>query len=169
MIHLVIPNTSHKSDYLDCIKKWAEAEKTPISPNNFFYGNSYEEFLEYTEKSRMYPEEGRVPATLFFAYDDDVLVGALDLRHHIDHEFLAEIGGHIGYGVAPKYRRKGYATKILAKGLEEAKKLGLKKVLVSCDDENIGSKKVIEKNGGVFERYTNWNGKKISRYQIDLS
>ena len=61
------------------------------------------------------------------------------------------MGGHIGYAVVPRERRKGYGTEMLRLGLEKAKKLGIKKALVTSDETNIGSKKIIEKNGGVLE------------------
>src|SRR5690606_33152193 len=65
--------------------------------------------------------------------------------------YLHNIGGHIGYGVVPAHRRKGYATEMLRQGLEEAKKRGFRRVLVTCDIDNIGSSRVIEKNGGILE------------------
>ncbi len=154
MIQLVLPDTSHKEDYLACIQEWGKIEKIPIDPDNFFHWDSYEEFLKYTIKSRIHPEKWRVPATLFFVYSDNSkLIWAIDIRHNLDNTFLKEFWWHIWYGVAPKHRRKWYATKMLAKWLEEAKKLWIEKVLVCCYDENIASQKVIEKNGGKFERF----------------
>ncbi len=61
------------------------------------------------------------------------------------------MGGHIGYVVVPEYRRQGYATEILRQSLEMARTLGLKRVLVTADDDNVGSIRTIEKNGGVLE------------------
>jgi predicted acetyltransferase len=73
-------------------------------------------------------------------------------RTHSLNPYLERFGGHIGYVVVPEYRRQGYATEILRQLLQIAcQKLGLKRVLVTCDDDNVGSIKTIEKNGGVFE------------------
>ena len=94
--------------------------------------------------------KGRVPATLYWAVVGDKVVGRLDLRHYLNKR-LAKIGGHIGYSVSPSERGKGYATEMLRLGLKEARKLGIKKALVTCDETNHPSRRVIEKNGGVFK------------------
>ena len=65
------------------------------------------------------------------------------IRHELN-EFLLKIGGHIGYGVVPEKRRKGYATSMLQKSLSYAKNIPLDKVLITCDEDNFGSIKVIE-------------------------
>jgi predicted acetyltransferase len=64
---------------------------------------------------------------------------------------LLDYGGHIGYDIRPSARRRGHATAMLAEALPVAAKLGIDRVLVTCDDDNVGSRKVIEANGGVFE------------------
>ena len=88
-----------------------------------------------------------VPATTFYAFDDSKIVGRLTLRHQLT-EKLMKYGGHIGYGVNPSQRNKGYASQMLKLALHEAAELGLEKVLLTCDHTNIGSIKVIEKNNG---------------------
>ena len=113
-----------------------------------------------------------VTATLFVAMrpSDDRIVGMIDLRHCLN-EFLAEYGGHIGYSVRPDERRKGYAKWMLANVLPEAKNLGLERVLVTCDDDNEGSRRTIEANGGVFERTTYLASEEVTlrRYWIELT
>lgn len=110
-----------------------------------------------------------VTATLFVAVRKTVvrIVGMIDLRHRLN-DFLAEYGGHIGYSVRPDERRKGYAKWMLAHVLPEARKIGLDRVLVTCDDDNEGSRRTIEANGGVFERKTELEGDILRRYWIDL-
>jgi predicted acetyltransferase len=67
-------------------------------------------------------------------------------------DLLLRIGGHIGYVVVPEFRRQGHATAILHLALQFAHdRLGLNQVLLTCDDDNIGSVKTIENNGGVLE------------------
>ncbi len=67
-------------------------------------------------------------------------------------DFLARVGGHIGYVVVPEFRRQGHATEILRQAVHIAhEQLGLVRVLVTCDDDNVGSIRAIEKNGGVLE------------------
>ena len=74
------------------------------------------------------------------------------MRHHINHPILGTWGGHIGYYVRPTERKKGYASEMLRLNLLNAKQLGIDKVLVTCDADNIGSEKTILANGGVFEK-----------------
>ena len=93
---------------------------------------------------------GYVNATNLWLIDKDIYIGKISIRHTLT-EHLLKIGGHIGYIIAPRYRGLGYGTKILELGLQEAAKLGLKKVLVTCNLTNIGSAKIIERNGGVLE------------------
>lgn len=93
-----------------------------------------------------------VEASTYFAISENSeIVGCIELRHSLN-ENLAIIGGHIGYSVCPKERRKGYATKMLKLVLQEARKLGIEKVLLTCDIDNVASRKTILKNGGILEK-----------------
>ena len=94
-----------------------------------------------------------VPSTFLVGVVDGQIVGRVSLRHCLN-DFLARIGGHIGYGVIPRYRRKGYATEMLKQTLPICASRGIAKVLITCDIGNWGSKKVIENCGGVFENLT---------------
>ena len=112
-----------------------------------------------------------VTATLYVAVrkTDFRIVGMTDLRHRLN-DYLAEYGGHIGYSVRPDERRKGYATQMLAFTLLEARKLGINRVLVTCDEDNVASARTILANGGAFERNT-WledDKQTVSRYWIDV-
>ncbi len=112
--------------------------------------------------------EGFVPASTFWLVDDsDQIVAVSHLRHELT-DFLLTFGGHIGFGVRPSARRKGYATKILGQTLLEAKKLAIRKVLVTCDKANTGSVKAITKNGGVLdaEEYMEEHACVVQRYWI---
>lgn len=93
---------------------------------------------------------GHVPATALWIVDDDQVVGALQIRHRLT-PFLLEQGGHIGYSVRPSARRRGHATAALRDALPIARDLGIERVLVTCDEDNAGSRAVIERNGGEYE------------------
>ncbi len=91
-----------------------------------------------------------VPSTFLVAEVDGTLVGRVSIRHELN-DFLAQWGGHVGYGVRPAFRRRGHATEILRQALGVARAAGVERVLVTCDDDNIGSARVIEICGGVLE------------------
>ncbi|MGE6734664.1 GNAT family N-acetyltransferase [Streptomyces sp. NPDC059900] len=92
-----------------------------------------------------------VPVTTLWYADGSHYLGRLAIRHNIATRFLREYGGHIGYDVRPTARRRGHATAMLIDSLPHARALGLASVLVTCDTDNTGSRKVIEGAGGAFE------------------
>ena len=91
-----------------------------------------------------------MPATFLVAEAEGQIVGRVSIRHELN-AYLEAVGGHIGYGVRPGFRRRGYATAIMVQSLAVASSIGLDRVLVTCDDDNVGSAKVIENCGGVLE------------------
>jgi predicted acetyltransferase len=112
-------------------------------------------------------EEGRVHATYWWIVEDDTYLGAISLRHELN-DFLVRAGGHIGYGIRPSARGRGVATWALRSVLAEARALGLRKVLVTCDDSNPASARVIEKAGGVLEDVRDTELGLTRRYWITL-
>jgi predicted acetyltransferase len=111
----------------------------------------YLEVLAEQEQGINLPSPQHVPSTFLFAFVEPRIVGRASIRHRLN-EFLERKGGHIGYVVVPEFRRQGYATAILRLALPLAReKSGTNRLLVTCDDDNIGSIRAIEKNGGVLE------------------
>ncbi|HEU0073018.1 MAG TPA: GNAT family N-acetyltransferase [Dehalococcoidia bacterium] len=113
---------------------------------------------------------GWVAATTFWLLDDhENCVAMSNLRHSLT-PLLLNRGGHIGYYVMPSERRKGYGREVLARTLLEAQKLQLSRVLVSADEDNIASLRIIEANGGVLDdKRTDAEGVNYRRYWIDLA
>ncbi|MGW2233417.1 GNAT family N-acetyltransferase [Streptomyces sp. NPDC001759] len=111
--------------------------------------------------------EGRVHATHWWIVEDDTYLGAIDLRHYLN-DFLLDVGGHIGYSIRPSARRRGLATWALGAVLPEARALGLSRVLVTCDDDNVGSARSIERNGGILEDVRTTDVGIKRRYWINL-
>jgi predicted acetyltransferase len=112
-------------------------------------GMSWSAYLQSLAAHRRGEElpPGFVPGTFLAADVGGALVGRASVRHGLN-EFLAREGGHIGYGVLPEHRRRGYATEILRQSLVIARAEGVERVLVTCDDDNLASIAVIEACGG---------------------
>jgi predicted acetyltransferase len=128
----------------------------------------YLEVLEQRERGVNLPPN-HVPSTFLFAFNGERIVGRVAIRHVLT-DVLQRVGGHIGYVVVPEFRRQGHATAILRLALQFAHdRLALERVLLTCDDDNIGSIKTIENNGGVLEEIVNMPGvnKATRRYWID--
>jgi predicted acetyltransferase len=100
--------------------------------------------------------------------EEQRIVGVVNIRHGLT-EKLMNNGGHIGYGIRPSARQKGYATRLLALSLEKLKELGVHRALVVCDERNIASERTILKNGGVPDvNYVEEDGNVVKRFWIDL-
>ncbi len=132
---------------------------------------------KWIELSSLYKDpdnvpEGLVPATqyIFVREEDNKIVGMLQIRHVLN-GYLEKYGGHIGYSVAPSERRKGYASQMLKTALPACRELGIDKVLITCNDGNVGSRKTILANGGVYESTVYEPDEKVNleKYRIDLS
>jgi predicted acetyltransferase len=106
--------------------------------------------------------QGLVPATFLVADVDGELVGRVSVRHELN-EHLANVGGHIGYGVRPAHRGRGHAGEILRQALTIARAEGVGDVLVTCDEDNVASRTVIERLGGVLEDVRPEEGEPLKR------
>ena len=116
-------------------------------------------------------EEGRVPSTVFFLMNDgNKILGHISIRHNIDNAFLKLYGGHIGYGIRPSERNKGYGTIMLHLALIKCKELGLEDVMITCKDNNVGSYKTIENNYGIQKDliYIKEENSYFRRYWINI-
>jgi len=131
----------------------------------------YLEVLMEQDRGINLPSPQHVPATFLFAFAGSRIVGRASIRHSLN-ESLERVGGHIGYVVVPEFRRRGYATAILHSSLQIAREkcLGARRVLVTCDDDNVGSIRTIEKNGGILENVVSGEDHKAKRrYWIELA
>lgn len=169
-IKLVKLSRAYQKQLDDMMEEWLAVEHN-FSPWAI-RKNDYRDFDYYLENlERKVEQDGRVPDSVFFCLDvdRDIFVGAVNIRHYLN-ESLLFTGGHIGDGIRPSERRKGYATAMIGLALEECKKLGIRRVLMTCDKDNIGSAKSIMNNGGVLENeVVNEEGVLEQRYWISLS
>jgi predicted acetyltransferase len=134
-------------------------------------GEPWEEHVRRHERYRrgVGLPAGYVPATFLVAEVAGELVGRSSIRHELN-DHLRAVGGHIGYGVRPEFRRRGHATEILRQSLEVLRELGVERALVTCDDDNTGSATVIERCGGRLENLVPVaGGAPKRRYWIDLA
>ena len=169
-IKLVRLTPEYRPQLEDMMGEWLSVEQdiTPYSIQK----NDYRDFDNYLKKLDLSQEkDGLVPDSTFFCLDLDrnIFVGAVNIRHYLN-ERLLRLGGHIGDGIRPSERGKGYATAMIRLALEECRKLDIQRVLMCCDKDNIGSAKSIQHNGGVLENeVVDGEGAPVQRYWIDLA
>lgn len=148
-MELVTPSEKYYQSYIDAIEEY---EQNNIDTYDFFDISKYDIFekMEDYRTGRNLPE-GYVKATYFWLVDNDEFIGEISIRHSLT-DSLLRFGGNIGYGIRYSYWNKGIGTIMLSKALVYAKDvLGLNKVLITCNDNNFGSARVIEKNGGILQ------------------
>lgn len=173
-LQLVKPDKSHYRKLIEMLDEWKEdinINHTNSSPNAIFKTDyhDFDNYLQSLEISK--PKDGLVPDSTFFLYDneEDEFIGATNIRHYLN-EYLLKYGGHIGDGIRPSKRNKGYGTLLVYLSLLECKKLRIEKVLMTCDKNNIASQKTIIKNKGILENEViDTNNNVIQRYWIDIS
>jgi predicted acetyltransferase len=172
-LRLSRPDPGLQQSYLDALRELAAEGNSHyldlvLHPEPGFPGVTYtlqtladpETFAEFCAYTTALADvdtprpSGWVDGTYLWMVDGDTVVGRISLRHTLT-PWLLEVGGHIGYAVRPSARRRGYATAALGLMIGVAAGRGIDPVLVTCDDVNVGSRKVIEANGGVLEDVRN--------------
>jgi predicted acetyltransferase len=169
-LELVEPCEELKEAYLEMVKECREAFEYYAYHNRAM--SDYRAFLKEVhawKRGKDLPA-GFVPMTTYWLLrDGGTILGESRLRSRLTPELEVE-GGHIGYMIRPSERRKGYGTQILALVLLAAQRAGHRRVLVTCDTDNTGSARIIEKNGGILNGYSvsPQSGKQVSRYWIEI-
>lgn len=151
----------------------AETELAAEGHTEFFRseGEAWGDYIEreHRESAGVDLPEGRVPASMLFAFEGNELVGRVHIRHRLN-DYLLLRGGHIGYAVRPAFRRRGTATHLLQVGLDHLRGLGVDRALVTCDDDNVASSRTIERCGGLLENTVALSGEPaVRRYWINLA
>jgi len=167
---LVEPAEVYRDSYLEAVREFLAEGHAPVWPmarlETDFAG--FAAFLRrHSHPAHVAPT--RVPESVLWLVEGDVYIGRFSIRHALN-EWLRTVGGHIGYEIRPSQRRRGYGTLGLKLALPHAKAMGLRRVLITCDETNIGSRRIIEANGGRFENAVEQPGDPIKklRYWIDL-
>ena len=159
----------YRAQLIDMMDEWA-ATGEKIIPSAI-RKNDWHDFESYLAGLDTAPKPPLVPDSTFFCLDEErgSFVGAVNIRHYLS-DALLKSGGHIGDGVRPSERRRGVATAMIGLALDECRRLGIDRVLMVCDRDNIGSAKSIINNGGVLENEVEneQDGRIIQRYWIEL-
>lgn len=164
-LFLSIPSKEYQKSFKDYVLSYKKAA------DDFyfnFYKKGLENFNEYLKDLQNYSKgidlpKGEVITSTFWLIDNNEIVGIVRVRHED-----VWTDGNIGYDISPCYRKKGYGTQILKFALVQADKIGIKEAIVTCNTDNMYSKKIIEKNNGklieiIFDEVENEN---LYRYSI---
>lgn len=171
-VRLVKPSADYRRQYVSFYEDWRSSGEDIVpwvverNPADF---GAMIDFLFSQDSEEKVTQANWVPHSTYWLVDErEEIVGAVNIRHRLSPRLLNS-GGHIGYGIRPSERRKGYATALLALALDKTRELGLGKVLVVCDKGNTGSEKTILKNGGRLEsEYAEEDGNVVRRFWIEL-
>jgi len=171
-IKLIKMSEKYREQLVEMISEWKydqQINKTDRSPRVIFVNDpaDFDYYVEHLDRKEEI--DGYSTNSVFFCVDvdRDRLIGAADIRHYLN-DGNNYTGGHIGDGIRPSERGKGFATAMIGLALEECKKLGMNKVLMTCAKHNPASAKTIMNNGGVFESEVLDDGELEQRYWINL-
>ncbi len=152
-LQLIKPSIRYQESYLDFYQEWKETGEPMvpfvISKDPTHFGEMIDE-LEKAESGENIYEGWVRNSTFWLVNPNGKVIGAVNIRHQLTEKLFNE-GGHIGYGIRPTERKKGYAHIMLQLALVEAGKLGIDKALVVCDETNVASERTIILNGGVAD------------------
>ena len=165
MLKLVIPEQKHEMAVVEFRKEFLQAKERVSGGAGLEQAENYQDWLDHN----CLPHYGLVDEAVFLAFDsDENLVGISDIRLGTN-DFIRNFAGQIGYSVRPSQRRKGYASEILRLTLMKAAEYGFSELLITCNNPNIASAKVIEKNGGILESIIPHPGfPDVRRYRISV-
>ncbi|MFW6030430.1 MAG: GNAT family N-acetyltransferase [Halanaerobiales bacterium] len=169
-LYIKRPTLDDEKEFIDMMSDWEQSKERIVPGIIKNYLPDYKAFLGLLDNCHngIGLNKTQVPSTLYiFKEENNKILGAISIRHYLTEE-LKKYGGHIGYGIRPSERNKGYATIMLKLALEKAKELNIGKVMIHCDDDNLASSKIIIKNGGQieFNGYYKKLNRKIRRYSI---
>lgn len=160
------PSLKWETEHTAYMKEWDEERMTPSS-FHLKEDIPYETYLEDLAAKEA-GLDNRVPNTNYFFVDgDERIVGMVNIRHSLN-DYLRQVDGHIGFGIRPAERRKGHATYLLSEALNMTDQLGIRSVLVTCNEDNVGSAAVIVNNGGVEDEcFIEPHGNVVRRFWIE--
>ncbi|MGT2960549.1 GNAT family N-acetyltransferase [Streptococcus caballi] len=173
-LKLVEPSSAYLEQLTDYKKEFEVSGEHMHGNAGLIYFDDLTDWLNYVavNKAGQNLPSNRIPASAFICIreSDAKMIGICNIRHNLDLPHVFNVMGHIGYSIAPSERHKGYGKEQLRLALIEASKLGIDRVLVTCEESNIGSEKTILANGGVYENtyHDESDGSNMKRFWIEV-
>lgn len=168
-VHLTEPGKIYLASYAEAVEEYRAGQVGDYAFTDPAQTDVLQKFRNYKEGIDLKP--GRIPASYYWLVSEERFIGEIAIRHRLN-DALRRYGGHIGYGIRRSCWNQGYGTEMLRLALEKAREMGLERVLVTCDEGNAASARVIEKNGGKLEDAieNDVSGAKVltHRYWIEL-
>ncbi|MDE7454266.1 MAG: GNAT family N-acetyltransferase, partial [Clostridia bacterium] len=165
----VYPSKKYLKSYQEAFEEYNKHNVVTYAFDDISKVDVVKKYYNYRKGINLKPN--RVAQTTYWLVDGDTFIGQIAIRHELN-DALLKYGGHIGYGIRCSCWGKGYGIKMLNLALKKAKHMGLNKVLITCDNDNYASAKVIENNNGILENIVDniIGGKPIQtrRYWIEL-
>jgi predicted acetyltransferase len=168
MLFLSEPSMLYKETFLEGLHEFQQEERD-LELDLHDLTTNFRYYLQAWYDRRVNPRPGYVAESTFWMIEANTFIGRISVRHHLT-DSLMQFGGHIGYEIRPTKRRQGYGTSMLGLGLEKARAVNITRALVTCDDTNIASAKIIEANGGMLENIILMAGYPVPvrRYWIEI-
>ncbi|MEK5400189.1 GNAT family N-acetyltransferase [Paenibacillus sp. FSL K6-2859] len=167
---LIEPSTEYKNEYIEMIEEWRDTGEHLVPFVLRYDHTDFESFLEQIDNLKKGVDlkvDTVSSSTYWFISQERKVIGAVNMRHSLNDRLL-QMGGHIGFGVRPSMRLKGYATELLRQSLIKAREMNHSRVLITCDKDNHGSAKTIVNNGGILDSVDVVTGTEIQRYWIEI-
>lgn len=168
-LRLIEPDDTLENEYAEMLNEWLQTGEDLVP---FVLEIDSKDFKNYVKLLKGFSKGININSnfvnhsTFWLVNSENKILGVSNIRHELNKGLMME-GGHIGYGIRPSERRKGYATTILKMSLEKAAEFGIRKVLVTCAKSNIGSSKSIIKNGGKLWKEHHYKGRLTQTYWIE--
>ncbi|HCN05112.1 MAG TPA: hypothetical protein DIS79_05780 [Bacteroidetes bacterium] len=172
-ITLVEPSTKYQDEFLHALDVCSLDDQRSLmylgdDVDTQWPYNDFDAFVRQVAESQLYPKPGWVNGKVWWARSDNAIVGRIGLRLELN-DFLREIGGHIGYITVPTFRGLGVATSMLRQVLLMPDTQRLFPILLTCDEDNVASERVIVKCGGRFERFAESDGSSVRKKRFIIS
>lgn len=170
---LIRPTSKYADQIMEYRQEFLDAGDSMDGTGSLRRIENPEEYIkickDYEDPEKVPPHLVSATQFLFIRISDNRLVGMTQVRHRFN-DYLEKYAGHIGYSVRPSERRKGHAKEMLRMTLPFCREIGLQKVLITCNDGNIGSERTILANGGVYEStiYESNENQSLKRFWITL-